>query len=125
MRGIRAILFALAICCAPALADSDDATVYVQVKTLRGKPVDRASVILRFVEGRSIAKFGKQIRTQWQTRTNQEGQAKFPTIPKGKVLIQVIAEGYQTFGKQFEIKEDAQTIEIALNPPQPPYSVHE
>lgn len=125
MRGILALALALALMAPPALADSDEAVVYVGVATLRGKPIERASVILRFVEGRSIAKFGKKIRTQWETRTNQEGVARFPSIPKGKVLIQVIAQGYQTFGKEFEITEDKQKIEITLNPPQPPYSVHE
>jgi hypothetical protein len=118
-------MLAVALCAPAALADSDEATIYVGVATLRGKPIERASVILRFVEGRSVAKFGKKIRTEWTTRTNQEGMAKFPSIPKGKVLIQVIAQGYQTFGKEFDITEDTQKIEITLNPPQPQYSVHD
>ena len=44
-------------------------------------------------------KLGKKIRTTYEMRTNQDGIAKVPSIPKGKILIQVIAKGYQTFGQ--------------------------
>jgi len=96
----------------------------IEVKTLGGRPIDRASVIVRFVEGRSVAKFGKKIRTNWELRTNQDGVAKVPPIPQGKILIQVIAKGYQTFGQTFDVTEEEKTLEIKLNPPQPPYSEH-
>lgn len=97
----------------------------VEVKNLNDKPVERASVVVRFVEGRSIVKFGKNVVTRWEMRTNQEGVAKVPTIPQGKILIQVIAKGYQTFGKTFDVSEEEKTIEVKLNPPQPPYSAHQ
>jgi hypothetical protein len=70
-------------------------------------------------------KFGKKIRTTWEMRTNQEGLVKIPAIPKGKILIQVIAKGYQTYGQSFEVSEEAKTIEIKLNPPQQQYSSHQ
>jgi hypothetical protein len=50
--------------------------------------------------------------------------AKIPSIPKGKVLIQIIASNYQTFGQTFDVTEDERTIEIKLNPPQAQYSAH-
>jgi hypothetical protein len=105
---------------------ADDATtaLTIEVKTREGKPVDRASVIVRFSEGRSVRKFGKKIRTNWELRTNQLGQAKIPPIPQGKILVQVIAKGYQTFGGHFDVMEPEKTIEIKLNPPQPQYSAH-
>ncbi len=96
----------------------------IEVKTFAGRPIDRATVVVRFVEGRSVAKFGKKIRTHWELRTNQEGVAKIPPIPQGKILIQVIAKGYQTFGNTFEVEEEEKTIEVKLNPPQPQYSAH-
>ena len=97
----------------------------VQVTTQGGKPIDRAGVVVRFVEGRSVVKLGKKIRTTYEMRTNQDGIAKVPSIPQGKILIQVIAKGYQTFGKTFEVDEEAKTIEIKLNPPQQQYSSHQ
>jgi hypothetical protein len=97
----------------------------VEVTNLNDKPVDRASVIVRFVEGRSVIKLGKKIRTQWEVRTNQEGIAKIPPIPQGKILVQVIAKGYQTYGKTIDVDEEEKTVEIKLNPPQAPYSAHQ
>lgn len=106
------------------LADSTTA-LRVEVKTLKDKPIDRAAVTLDFVEGRSVAKFGKKIRKHWELRTNQDGVAKLPPIPQGKVRIMVHARGYQTFGETYELNQDEQTIEIKMNPPQAQYSVHQ
>jgi hypothetical protein len=106
-------------------ADDETTTLMIEVKTLEGKPIDRASVVVRFVEGRSVKKLGKKITTRWELRTNQQGQAKIPPIPQGKILVQVIAKGYQTFGQTFEVDEEEKTLEVKLNPPQPQYSVHQ
>ena len=97
----------------------------VVVKTQSGKPIDRASVVVRFVEGHSVVKLGKTIRTTFEMRTNQEGEVKIPSIPQGKIRIQVIAKGYQTFGQIFDITDDEKTVDIALNPPQQQYSAHQ
>src|SRR5215813_11977292 len=69
----------------------------IQVKTQGGHPIDRASVVVRFVQGHSVVKLGKAVRTTFELRTNQEGEVKIPTIPQGQIRIQVIAKGYQTF----------------------------
>ena len=125
MRAARFILIALALCTLPVVADSDTTLLRIEVKTLGGKPIERASVIVRFVRGRSAAKLGRKVRTTWETRSNQDGIAKIPLIPKGKIRIQVIAKGYQTFGQDFQVEEDEKTLEIKMNPPQPQYSVTE
>ena len=53
------------------------------------KPVEQASVIVRFIAGRSAVKLGKQIRTSYQLKTGQDGTASIPTIPQGKILVQI------------------------------------
>lgn len=108
----------------PAKADDPMTTLRIEVKTRSEKPIDRASVIVRFSEGRSIIKAGKKIMTTWQLKTNQEGVAKIPPMPQGKILVQVIAKGYQTFGETFDVNEEEKTIVVRLNPPQPPHSEH-
>jgi Carboxypeptidase regulatory-like domain len=108
----------------PLVAGPPLTTLTIQVKSKSGKPVENASVIVKFVKGRSVAKLGKSIRTEWELRTNQEGSVKIPPIPQGKVLIQVIAKEYQTFGDTFDIAEENKTVDIVLNPPQPQYSSH-
>lgn len=98
--------------------------INIVVKSREGKPVDRASVVVRFVEGHSVVKLGKAIRTTFELRTNQEGEAGIPSIPQGKIRIQVIAKGYQTFGDVYDIAEEEKTVNITLNPPQQQYSAH-
>lgn len=125
---ISRLVFLLLATCAvflPAFADDDTTRIKVEVMTLSGKPIDRAAVIVDFVEGRSVLKLGKKMMTHWEVRTNQEGMAKVPALPMGKVRIQVVARGYQTFGQTFEVTEPEKTISVRLNPPQPPHSEHQ
>ncbi len=121
---LLALAFALAF---PALAqdDPDMTTITVEVMTLKDKPIPRASVVVRFVEGRSIVKLGKKILTSYQLRTSNQGKIVVPPIPQGKILIQVIAKGFQTYGEYHEIYEENRTIAIRLKPPQSQYSAHE
>ncbi len=107
-----------------AVRAGDTTKLSIHVLNDSGKPVDRASVIVRFVEGRSYIKLGRKIRNTYELRTNEEGMASIPEIPQGKILIQIIAKGYQTFGQTFDISEDEKMVEIKLKPPQPQYSAH-
>ena len=117
------VLFASAL---PVLADPPMTKIRVEVrKATTDKPVDRASVVVRFVEGRSVVKLGKKIMTSYQMRTNQDGVASMPAIPQGKIQIQVIAKGFQTFGQIFDIGEEEKTVEVKLKDPQPQFSVHQ
>jgi hypothetical protein len=121
----RLFLLAGLMVLAASLIAAPMTTLTVEVKTLSDNPVDRASVVVKFVKGRSTMKLGKKIRTTWETRTNQEGLAKIPPIPQGSIQVQVIAKGYQTFGQVFVVDEEAKTIEVKLNPPQAQYSSHQ
>ncbi len=110
----------------PLLADDVPMTrLRVEVQSKHGKPIERASVVVKFVQGRSAAKLGKKVIKNWEIRTNQEGIAQLPSIPQGQVKIQVIAKGYQTFGDIFDIDEEEKTVEVVLNPPQKQYSSHD
>ena len=95
------------------------------VTTESGRPIDHASVVVRFVKGHSVVKLGKAIRTTYELRTNQDGEAKVPEIPQGEIRIQVIAKGYQTFGQIFDVTGEEKQVDITLNPPQQQYSSHQ
>jgi hypothetical protein len=98
----------------------------VEVKNIDGRPVDRASVLVRFVQGgHNPVKLVKKMKTSWELRTNQEGVVKIPPIPQGQILVQVMAKNYQTFGQTFEINEQEKTLEVQLKPPQSQYSAHQ
>ncbi|MBI1790761.1 MAG: carboxypeptidase regulatory-like domain-containing protein [Acidobacteria bacterium] len=123
---MRVILLALSLAGAWMVrADPPMTKLRVEVKTQAGRPVDRASVVVRFVEGRSVVKLGKKIRTTWELRTNQEGVASIPPIPQGKIQVQVIAKGFQTYGHLHDVGEEEKTIEVKLNAPQAQYSSHQ
>lgn len=98
--------------------------ITVHVTTMGGRPIDRADVVVKFVKGRSVIEFGRKLRTSWEIRTNQDGLAKVPEIPRGTILIQVIAKGYQTYGQTTDVDEGQKTIEVKLNSPQEQYSAH-
>ena len=99
--------------------------IRVQVKDEKGRPVERAAVILDFLGGhRQVFKLGRREPKHWEIRTNLEGVARFPSIPQGKIRVQVIAKDYQTFGDTFDVDEAQKTIDITLKPPQKQYSVY-
>ena len=107
-----------------AHADAPMTKLVISVKTQTGRPVGQAAVIVRFVKGHSVFKLGKAVRTQFELRTNQEGQATIPAIPQGEIRIQIIASGYQTYGETIDVTEAEKTVDIKLNPPQQQYTSH-
>ena len=46
------------------------------------------------------------------------------SIPQGRILIQVIAKNFQTFGQTVDVDEVEKTVDVRLNAPQPQYSAH-
>src|ERR1700674_723120 len=75
------------------------------------RPVAEASVYLKFVEER---KLWKDKKIELNLKTNQSGVTQSPEIPKGKVLIQIVAPGWKTYGEYHELTADEQTIRIHL-----------
>jgi hypothetical protein len=75
------------------------------------KPVDSASVYIRYVEEH---KHGKDKKIEMNLKTNQSGVCHVPVIPPGKFVIQVIAEGWKTYGEYYDINQTEQTINITL-----------
>jgi Carboxypeptidase regulatory-like domain len=119
-----ALLLAVSLMAISLTAAPPTTQLSIHVLTPGGKPLDRASVIVKFVSGSVPLKI-KKFRTQWETKTDQDGFARISSIPQGKVQIQIIAANYQTFGQLFDVDQDEKTIEIKLNPPQDQYSAHE
>lgn len=77
-------------------------------------PVENASVYLKYVEERKLRKDKK---IELNVKTNHDGVAHVPDAPMGKVLVQVIAEGWKSYGKWFEITDPRQVIKIKLEKP--------
>jgi hypothetical protein len=113
----------LCLCSLPVFAvDTNVTQLTVQVNAAEtGKPIERASVVVRFKHGLNPIKM-KKLLTSWETKTSQEGTVAIPDIQMGEVQIQVLASNFQTFGGVFTLNQPEQTITIKLNPPQPQYS---
>jgi uncharacterized GH25 family protein len=119
MRLLAGLILCAGLQAAPAVT-----TLTVHVVSDTGKPVDRASVIVRFVKGRDKIKFYKKMMTSYELRTDQDGRATIPSIPQGSIRVQVIAANYQTYGQVIDVDEPRKTVEVQLNPPQAQYSAH-
>ncbi|MGH9714385.1 MAG: hypothetical protein ACRD5M_13895 [Candidatus Acidiferrales bacterium] len=95
---------------------SDSATVKLRiVVTANDKPVSNASVYVKYNEPGGLFHHGKLAEMGF--KTNEDGSVKVPEVPRGKILIQVIAKGWHTYGKWYEIEAESQTIQIKLEPP--------
>jgi hypothetical protein len=95
---------------------SDPTTTRLKIHvTADDKPVGNASVYVRFPVAGGI--FHKDKLSELNLKTNEDGSAKVPDIPRGKILIQVVAKGWKTYGKWYEIDSEAMTLEIKLEPP--------
>lgn len=124
MRKLSVFTLATFLSFSSGLFAEDQTKITVQVQNQYDKPVENAEVIVDFLGSRQVTKIGKRKKVHWEMRTNQEGIARFPPVPKGTVQVQVFARRYQTFGEKVDIDEDERTVDIKLNPPQPQYSAH-
>jgi hypothetical protein len=123
---LRAAGFTALLCLVLALHAAEMTKLTIVVKTQGGRPVDRAEVIVRWKADAKHPRisFGKNVRRQFELRSDQEGQTEIPEIPQGSIQIQVFAKGYQTFGKIYEIYDEEKTVDVTLNPPQQQYTSH-
>ena len=95
-------------------SDADSKVVHLTIVVTGGEdkqPVDSASVYVRYVEERKISKDKK---IEMNLKTNTSGIVHVPEIPRGKFMIQVIADGWKPYGEYFEVNQSEQTINIAL-----------
>lgn len=96
---------------------SESATTKLRIIVTAGedKPIGNASVYVRFNTPGGFLRHEKQVEMNF--KTNQDGSVKVPEVPQGKVLIQVIAKGWHTYGKWYDVEKDEETIPIKLEPP--------
>ena len=77
-------------------------------------PVENASVYVKYVEEHIIRKDKK---LELNVKTNREGVAHVPDAPIGRALVQIIADGWKTYGRWYDITDAKQVIKIRLERP--------
>jgi hypothetical protein len=85
-----------------------------------GKPIINAVVVLHEVNGK-----GQQAKGGVELKTDLEGKASYEGVPYGKIRVQVLAKGFQTFGGDYDVNQPTMEISVSLKRPQPQYSVYE
>jgi hypothetical protein len=95
---------------------SDASILKMRIMVTGGdKPIGNASVYVKYNETGGL--FHREKLAEMSFKTNEDGSVKVPEVPRGKVLIQVIAKGWHTYGKWYDIETDGQTIDIKLEEP--------
>jgi hypothetical protein len=116
-----AIMAAVVVLLAAAHAEQKYSNLsFVVMKADNGKPVRNATVVLH-----PVNKDGHQSSGGFELKTDAEGKAGFAGAPFGKLRVQVLARGFQTFGEDYEVTEPNQEIKIKLKRPQGQYSIYE
>ena len=77
-------------------------------------PIENASIYIKYVEERKI-KSNKTV--ELNVKTNRDGTAHVPDAPMGRALVQVVADGWKTYGRWYDVTDAKQTIKIHLDRP--------
>jgi hypothetical protein len=93
---------------------------FLIVREENGKPVRNAAVIMHPVNAH-----GQQSRGGLELKTDPDGKTSFDGIPYGKLRVQVLASGFQTFGEDYEVNQAKMDLTIKLKRPQGQYSIYQ
>jgi hypothetical protein len=102
---------------APKSAAPSDQTSHVTVEVSGGDtetPFENASVYVKYIDEKTVVK-GKKL--ELNVKTNRDGTAHIASAPMGRVLIQVVADGWRPYGRWYDIAETKHTFKIHLEKP--------
>ena len=120
---VLAVFLAVLVLAGSAGAQDDDDSVaamsFVILRDNNGKPVRNASVVLH-----SVSKHGKQAKGGLELKADADGKCSYDGIPYGKVRVQVLAPGFQTFGQDFDVDKPTIALTIKLKRPEEQYSIY-
>lgn len=90
----------------------------VVVSAAHGKPIDGADVIFHPIKH-------NKVEGSLELKSDSNGVAKIDVIPIGdRLLLQVIKDGYNTFGQEYKIDAASKEIVVKMQPPAPQYSLY-
>lgn len=130
MKVLRHLGLALAACALPVLLAAQPAVQEAQdppassaasrrltIEVTGGEKnaaVENASVYVKFIQEKKLR---KDKRYELNVKTNREGAAHIPDPPLGRVLIQIVADGWKSYGKYYELSDPGTVIKIHLDRP--------
>ena len=93
---------------------------FLILKDDNGKPVRSAIVVMH-----AVSTNGKQGKGGIEIKTDSDGKTSFDGIPYGKLRVQVIANGFQTFGDDYTVDRAKMDFTIKLKRPSNQYSIYQ
>ena len=93
---------------------------FLILKDYNGKPLRNAAVVLHPVNSKD-----KQENGGLELKTDADGHASYDGIPYGKLRVQVLAPGFQTFGEDYDINQPTMDVTIKMKRPAGQYSIYE
>jgi len=100
------------ILCATAIAFGTKKSGSIQfliINDSNGRPVKNAEIVVHPAD-----KTGVQKEDGYELKTHDDGKAEINGIPYGKLRVQVIAPGYKTFGKDYDLGQPSMELTIKL-----------
>jgi len=119
---LAVVLFALVTAFPLAGYAQDDTAAlnFLVVKDYNGKPIRNAAVVMH-----QVSKNGKQERGGPELKTDADGKASYDGVPYGKLRVQVLADGFQTYGADYDINKPTMEITVKLKRPEGQYSIYD
>jgi hypothetical protein len=115
------LALAIGFCLLATSAFAEEALLkFLVLRDYNGKPVRNAGVVMH-----PVKKDGTQSRGGLELKTDSEGRTSFDGVPYGKLRVQVLAPGFQTFGEDYDINQREMEITVRLKRPQKQYSIYE
>jgi hypothetical protein len=93
---------------------------FVVLKDYNGKPVRNAGIVMH-----PVARNNRQEKGGIELKSDPEGKASFEGVPYGKLRVQVLATGFQTYGEDFDVEQPKLEITVRLKRPQGQYSIYD
>ncbi|PYV75724.1 MAG: hypothetical protein DMG97_04755 [Acidobacteria bacterium] len=93
---------------------------FVVIRDENSKPVRNAAVVMHPVNDD-----GKQRRQGLELKTDADGKASFDGVPYGKLRIQVLAQGFQTYGEDYDVDKPSMDVTVKMKRPANQYSIYE
>ncbi len=121
-KAVLSLVIAVLLASGVAFAQDDDTSMlnFQVIRDYNGKPIRNASVVMHPVQ-----KNGKQAKGGLQIKTDADGKASFDGAPYGKLRVQVLAQGFQTFGADYDVDKPTIEITVKMKRPAGQYSIYE
>jgi len=114
------IALALMLTGVAAAQDDQEALLkFIVIRDYNGKPIRNAAVVMHPVNNK-----GKQEKGGLELKSDEDGRTSFDGVPYGKLRIQVLARGFQTFGQDYDINQPEMEITVKLKRPQGQFSIY-